>query len=180
VAAAIAGAGAGWTASVPAFAPPPLGPFPAAELYREPGPAGCLTPAAGQGVALSLFVRDLASSLDPTTGLCALPYDWAGPAAWGGAAGAWPGLRSGSATIDRAYNSWQPAVRLGYRAGYGTIPGPVQQAAAIMAQQMYADSHVSGIYKTQRMGNLSYELNPKRSQLPESALALLAPYRRID
>lgn len=166
LAAAINALGNGWTATVQSG----MGNWPTTELVSREGPLGCL----GVGCYFDAFSSDL-SVLDVDRRGGVVYFSSYSPGPMGGG-GFWGGDILGS-DADIQYGSFRPQVRVGYNAGYATIPDDVQLACANAVQVMFANQTSDPRFKSVSLGDKSFTLGDTNLQLPDSSKVLLAPYR---
>lgn len=181
LAAAINALGAGWQATVTTGSGPyNFGLMASADLIAEFTPVGCLQGALSgvAGATLDIFATDMdLIAVDRAAGVYTVNYG----AAYGSAglmnAGLWPG----ATPLDNGMGGWQPAVRIGYTAGWATIPEQVQDACSIAVQARYFRSNNPSYFESETIGAYSYRIaEDARSGLPRAAMELLAEFRQIE
>lgn len=166
LAAAVNALGNGWLATVQNG----LGSWASAELVSREGPLGCLSPS---GAYFDVFASDLQLiDVDRKAGMVYFSAYGPGPAG----TGLWGSSGLGS-DADIAWGGFRPQVRVGYNAGYATIPDDIQLACANAVQVMFANQTSDPRFSEVKMGDIDFKLGNNSFQLPESSKVLLAPYR---
>ncbi len=100
--------------------------------------------------------------------------------------GAMGKLFRGSGRDDPRFGWWFPQgfqnITVQYWAGYAAIPDPVVRATIFLVQYLYEINRVSFVFKTESIGDYSYELNQAAMfmTLPEVCADLLAEYVQDD
>jgi len=169
LATAINALGNGWSATVTGG----YSNWATTELVSREGPLGALTPI---GATFDVFSYDYQLiDVDRRAGMV-----YFGRGSQGSVTdSAWVDPILGS-DLDLTWGTFRPQVRVGYNAGYSTIPMDIQQACLLIVQSMFANQTTDPRFTEVRLGDKSFKLNQPPTQVPATAQQLLAPYRLRD
>ena len=163
--------GGGWAATPTAST---YGLWPTTELLGPDGVSGAFSP----GVPLDIFATDITNpQIDYTSGQIAITT-WFGQSVFAGSpfAGAvWDDFR------DNLGTPFGGQYRVGYNAGFLSIPDPIQQACVLMCKDVAFggyDQAAMGVYDSERIGDYSYTLaKGVQGMMSPQVLSLITPYR---